>query len=135
MTTAYLALGSNLGDRDAHLAAARTLLFAGPDPHLVRASPIEETAPLGGMDQPAYLNQMLRVETQQDARALLAFCLGIEQRLGRERHAFWGSRTLDIDLVRYDHLLCDHTDLRVPHPGLRDRPFWVRAIAHLEAHD
>ncbi len=133
MKTAYLALGSNLGDRAAHLAAARALLFADGDPHLLRASAEEETAPLGGLDQPPYLNQMLLVGTGRAAEGLLAHCHAVEQQLGRERSTFWGSRTLDIDLVRYDDLLCDRPDLRVPHPGLRDRDFWVREIAHLEA--
>ncbi len=133
MNEAYLALGSNLGDRGAHLASARALLFADGDPHLVRASAEEETAPLGGLDQPTYLNQMLLVRTRRPAEDLLAHCLAVEDQLGRERGTFWGSRTLDVDLVRYADLLCDRPALRVPHPGLRDRDFWVREIAQLEA--
>lgn len=132
---AYVALGSNLGDRAAHLAAARAALAALPRTRLVAASEVEETAPLGGRDQPAYLNQMVLLETELDPRALLAACHAIEQARGRVRTETWGSRTLDLDIVRFGDRVVADPDLTIPHPGLPERPFWQRELAELNAHD
>ena len=132
---AYVALGSNLGDRAEHLAAARAALVALPATTVLAVSTIEETAPLAGMDQPAYLNQMLLLETGLEPRALLAACQAIERSRGRVRSARWGARTLDLDIVRYGHRLIADPDLIIPHPELSNRNFWIRELAELEAHD
>jgi 2-amino-4-hydroxy-6-hydroxymethyldihydropteridine diphosphokinase len=131
----YLALGSNVGDRAGHLAAARAALAALPDTRLVAASTVEETAPLGGMQQPPYLNQMVLLETSLEPRALLAACQAIERSRGRVRTARWGPRTLDLDIVRYGHRRITEPDLIIPHPGLSHRDFWTRELAELEAHE
>ena len=131
----WVALGSNLGDRGGYLAQARELLAATPGVVRVAAGTIEETPPLGGLEQPAYLNQMLMVHTDLAPRDLLRRCHEIERAAGRERTLPWCSRTLDLDLVRYGDTLCDLPDLTLPHPGLRDRTFWAREIAALEKHD
>ena len=131
---AFVALGSNLGDREGHLAAARTALAALPRTRLVAASRVEETAPLGGLDQPAYLNQMVALETRLEPRALLAACQAIEHSRGRVRIEHWGARTLDLDIVRYGDRRVDEPDLIIPHPGLPHRDFWQRELAELE-HD
>lgn len=130
----FLALGSNLGDRPAHLRRAREAVAALPDTRVLAASAVEETAPLGGMDQPPYLNQMLLVETGLEPRALLAACQVIERQAGRVRAGRWGPRTLDVDIVRYGHRTITEPDLVVPHPGLADRDFWQRELAELEPH-
>lgn len=132
---AWVALGSNLGDRAEHLRFARATLSGLPGVVLLRATPVEETAPLGGLDQPAYLNQMLLVETTLSPAALLDACHAVERAAGRERSVAWASRTLDLDLVRYGDRTCDLPGLTLPHPGLRDRTFWAREIALLEEHD
>lgn len=128
---AFVALGSNLGDREAHLAFAREQLAALPATRLLGASDIEETAPLGGADQPAYLNQMIAIETAMDPRALLARLHEIERARGRVRagSARWASRTLDLDLVLYDDVSVREPGIVVPHPGLADRAFWQRQLA------
>lgn len=131
---AYLALGSNLGDREAHLRAAREAVAALPETRLLAASSIEETEPLGGMHQPPYLNQMLLIETALPPRALLEACQAIERRAGRVRGERWGARTLDVDIVRYGGRTVAEPDLVIPHPGLADREFWRRELAELEAH-
>src|SRR4051812_17066191 len=96
----FVALGSNLGDRAAHLRAGREGLAALPQTRVMAASIIEETAPLAGMDQPPYLNQMVLLETALEPRALLQACQAIERQEGRERKEHWGARTLDLDIVR-----------------------------------
>jgi 2-amino-4-hydroxy-6-hydroxymethyldihydropteridine diphosphokinase len=131
MSRVYLALGSNLGDREANLALARDRLAMMPGNHIVAESSIEETAPLGGRDQPAYLNQMLLLETELSPRALLEVCRAIEKAAGRVRHTKWDSRTLDVDIVEYGDLVVDEPDLQVPHPGLSNRDFWIREIAEI----
>ena len=132
---AYIALGSNLGDRAEHLAAARAALAALPRTRLVAASRVEETRPLAGMDQPPYLNQMVLLETALEPRALLAACQAIERARGRVRTEHWGARTLDLDIVCYGARRIADPDLIIPHPELPNRDFWMRELAELEAHE
>lgn len=132
--SAYIALGSNLGDRAGYLAFAREELAKVVGVRITAVSEIEETGPLGGLEQPSYLNQMVRVATELEPRRLLAICHDVERLAGRRRSGKWASRTLDLDLVRFGSEMCDLPDLVLPHPGLRDRLFWAREIARLEAH-
>ncbi len=131
---AWVALGSNLGDRAAHLHAAREALARLPDTVLLAASRVEETAPLGGRPQPPYLNQMILLETSLAPRALLAELHRIEAANGRERRERWASRTLDLDLVRYGDLRAAEPGLTLPHPGLAERDFWRREMEEIACH-
>ena len=131
---AFVALGSNLGDRDRHLAHGRDALARLPDTDLVAASSVEETAPLGPSPQPPYLNQMVLLRTALAPRALLHACLAIERSAGRVRGERWGPRTLDLDLVRVGSRHLDEPDLRLPHPELPHRDFWQRELAELLPH-
>jgi 2-amino-4-hydroxy-6-hydroxymethyldihydropteridine diphosphokinase len=127
----FVALGSNLGDRVGHLAAARAALASLPDTRVVAASTVEETAPLAGMAQPAYLNQMVLLETSLDPRRLLAALQAIEQERGRVRSERWGPRTLDLDIVAFGDRRIHDPDLVVPHPELPNRDFWQRELSEL----
>ena len=127
-----MALGSNLGDRAAHLAYARARLSGLPGTTLLRASTVEETAPLGPVAQPPYLNQMVLLETSLEPSDLLAQCREIEAERGRERRERWGPRTLDLDIVRYGNRRMQTPELTIPHPELPHRDFWRREIAELE---
>ena len=131
MPRVYVALGSNLGDRHAHLALARDRLARLPGTVLRGTSPIDETAPLGGRDQPPYLNQMVALDTTLAPRALLKACQRIEAEAGRSRRERWASRTLDLDLVRFGDLVMDEPGLTLPHPGLDQRSFWRAELAAL----
>ncbi|MGH7508025.1 MAG: 2-amino-4-hydroxy-6-hydroxymethyldihydropteridine diphosphokinase [Gemmatimonadales bacterium] len=131
----YVALGSNLGDRAAHLSAARDALGSLPHTELVAASAIEETPPLAGMQQPPYLNQMVLLETGLSPRALLGACQAIEQLEGRQRTERWGPRTLDLDIVRFGQRQVRESDLIIPHPELSNRDFWQRELAELSSHE
>jgi 2-amino-4-hydroxy-6-hydroxymethyldihydropteridine diphosphokinase len=126
-----VALGSNLGDRAAHLRAGREALGALPGSRLLAASAIEETAPLAGMDQPPYLNQMVLLETNLEPRALLQALQTIELQEGRQRTERWGARTLDLDIVRFGNRQVKERDLIIPHPELPNRDFWRRELAEL----
>jgi len=129
----YVALGSNLGDRAAHLAFARERLGELPDTRLVAASQAEETAPLGPVPQGPFLNQMVLLETVLPPRALLLGLLELERERGRDRGERWGPRTLDLDIVRYGDWVVSEPGLTVPHPELANREFWRREVAELEA--
>jgi 2-amino-4-hydroxy-6-hydroxymethyldihydropteridine diphosphokinase len=130
---AYVALGSNLGDRAAYLAKAREGLARIPATRLIGESTIEETAPLGPIAQGPYLNQMVALETTLDPTALLAALQDIERQLGRVRDQRWGPRTLDLDLVLMERQRSDDPRCRVPHPELVHRPFWLRELAQLRS--
>ncbi|HZO20192.1 MAG TPA: 2-amino-4-hydroxy-6-hydroxymethyldihydropteridine diphosphokinase [Gemmatimonadaceae bacterium] len=128
---AFIALGSNIGDRLAHLAHGRAALAALPGSRLLSVTDVEETAPVGGPLQGAYLNQMAAVETTLDPHALLAALQRIERDAGRDRGERWGSRTLDLDIVRFSEQEVRDPDLVVPHPALEAREFWRRELAQL----
>jgi len=130
---AYIALGSNIGDRDAELKRAREAIAALPDTDLIAQSTIEETAPLGPIDQPLFLNQMVAVRTSLAPMALLRSLQAIEVRAGRIREVRWGPRTLDLDIVSFEHQTVREPGLTVPHPELANREFWQRELAELRA--
>lgn len=131
----YIALGSNLGDRAEHLRLARDALAQLPHTRLVAASAIEQTAPLGGMEQPPYLNQMVLLETGLEPRELLRACQRIEAEHGRIRGERWGARTLDLDIVRYGGRQLATPDLIIPHPELPHRDFWLKELAELQSYE
>ena len=131
--TVFIALGSNLGDRAAHLARARDAVAALPDTRVLAASVVEETAPIGPAGQPAYLNQMLAARTALAPLALLDALLEIERVAGRERRVRWGARTLDCDVVRFGDRVVRHARLALPHPELANRDFWRRELDELLA--
>jgi 2-amino-4-hydroxy-6-hydroxymethyldihydropteridine diphosphokinase len=120
---AALALGSNLGDRGATLTAAVTDLAAVPGLEIVAVSSVFETAAVGGPEQAAYLNAVLVVETDLDARALLAAAQAVEARHGRVRLERWGPRTLDVDVLALGAEVSDDPDVLLPHPRAHERGF------------
>lgn len=129
-TLAYLLLGSNLGDRAARLAQARQDLAATAG-RLIATSALYETAAWGVEDQPAFLNQVLALETELDASALLAACLAAEQQQGRERLVRWAARTLDVDILLFGQEIIATPSLAVPHPALPGRRFALVPLAEL----
>ncbi|MFH1330794.1 MAG: 2-amino-4-hydroxy-6-hydroxymethyldihydropteridine diphosphokinase [Actinomycetota bacterium] len=126
MARAAVGLGSNLGDRRAHLVGAvRRLAGAGP---LVAVSSLYETAPIGGPAQGPFLNAVAVVEAEMTPRGLLDLCLGIERQAGRRRRVRWGPRSLDLDLLLYGRAVVDEPGLQVPHPRLRGRRFALEPL-------
>ena len=128
----YVALGSNIGDREAHLAHARARLAALPRTRLIAASSVEQTPPLGPVPQDPYLNQMALLETELAPGELLGHLHAVEAERGRERAVRWGPRTLDLDIVRFGDRRMRDPELVIPHPQLSSRDFWLRGIAELE---
>lgn len=127
MTTAYLALGGNVGDRAGHLQAALDALCAAPGVTVTAVSRVYETDPVGGPPQDPYLNAVVAVETSLDARGLLELARRLEKEAGREpdpeRRVRWGPRPLDVDVLIVGDERVDEPDLVVPHPRLGERAF------------
>jgi len=120
---AYLALGSNLGDRAAHIRAALAALGARPGTRVIGVSRLYETPPWGPVPQGAYLNACAAIETTLAPRALLDLCLSIERASGRERLVRWGPRTLDVDILLYGGAKIAEPDLTIPHARMLERAF------------
>ena len=126
MTTAYVGLGSNLGDREQLIRAAAKLIGA------VRLSTVIETEPWGLEDQPRFLNAVAEVETGLEPPAFLTFLLDVERRLGRERIGpRFGPRTIDLDLLLFGDRTVDEPGVVVPHPRLHERRFVLEPLAEL----
>jgi 2-amino-4-hydroxy-6-hydroxymethyldihydropteridine diphosphokinase len=120
---AYLALGSNMGNREENLRQAVQTLHRHDHIRVEAVSPIYETDPVGYVDQEAFLNMVVAVETQLTPERLLREVLAIEQQLGRVRTIRWGPRTIDIDVLLYDHVQLVSEELRIPHPAMTERAF------------
>ena len=127
---AYVAVGSNLGDRWARLAQAARALRAAPGVAVVRGSRVWDAAPLGP-PQPRYLNAVLELETTRTPSSLLALLRAAEAAAGRTRDIHWGARTLDLDLLLVGDLHVREPGLTVPHPELARRRFVLAPLAEL----
>lgn len=129
MTRAFLALGSNIGDRAAYLRdAVQSLRDAG----LVAVSPVYETDPVGGPGgQGAYLNAVVELDTDRAPHALLALCRRLEAAAERVRDQRWGPRTLDVDVLWIDGVELDDPELTVPHPRMFERRFVLAPLRDL----
>jgi len=126
----FLALGSNLGDRAANLGEALRRL--PPAVNLLAASPVYETPPWGYTEQPAFLNQAVKAETELSPAELLAHLKRIETLIGRQSSFKYGPRTIDLDILFYDQAIVETPTLRVPHPHLAERAFVLLPLADLE---
>jgi 2-amino-4-hydroxy-6-hydroxymethyldihydropteridine diphosphokinase len=129
LSTIYLALGSNLGDRSANLRAAIAAL--PPDVHVVQESQIYETPPWGFTDQPAFLNMALKGKTVLGPVELLHRLKNLETGLGRQPSVRWGPRLIDMDILFYAGLILEIQGLVIPHPHLHERAFVLVPLADL----
>jgi 2-amino-4-hydroxy-6-hydroxymethyldihydropteridine diphosphokinase len=132
MAEAFVALGSNLGDRAANLARARAALDSGPL-KLTAISSVYETEPWGPVAQGRYLNQVVRGMTELAPQALLAALFEIETQLGRDRRqeVRFGPRVIDLDVLLYGDLKIAEPDLEIPHPRLLERAFVLVPLAEI----
>ncbi|WP_210620410.1 2-amino-4-hydroxy-6-hydroxymethyldihydropteridine diphosphokinase [Mammaliicoccus lentus] len=123
MHTAYLGLGSNIGERELQLEQAVTFLNSEEGIKVTQVSPIYETKPIGYTEQPDFLNMCIEISTELEALDLLKVCMMVEQQLHRVRNERWGPRTIDIDILLYDQSVIQSPDLEVPHPRMTERAF------------
>jgi len=132
---AYVALGSNLGERPALLLAALKAINALPDCRIIACSSVFESPPWGDTEQPAYLNAVASLETTLDPHTLLAALLAIEAKLGRERDPLrrFAPRTIDLDILSYANLRISTETLTLPHPRAHERRFVIEPLAEIAA--
>jgi len=128
---AFVALGSNVGNREKRLRAGRDALKGLANSSLVSATDIDETNPIGPGKQDGYLNQMVLLRTALRPEDLLRECHRIEKSEGRTRGERWGPRTLDLDIVRFGDRHSSTPELTLPHLELPNREFWLRELAEL----
>lgn len=131
LNPAWIGLGSNLGDRESNLRAALRRLGEAEGVRVAAVSSFVETAPVGGPEQPDYLNAAAELETTLAPRELLRLLLGVEADLGRVRKEHWGPRTIDLDLLLYGDRVIDLPDLKVPHPLMAQRRFVLEPLAEI----
>ncbi len=132
MKTAFLAFGSNLGDRRETLERARALLGRENEIEVVRESLLYETEPVGGpAGQPFFLNAVAELRTTLSPHQLLSRCQTLEAFFGRERKIPWGARTLDLDILSYGGEVIVDPDLTIPHPRLHERFFVLMPLAEI----
>ncbi len=132
MHVAYIGIGSNLGDRQALVAAAVEAIRRAPGIGCVVVSSGHETRPVGGPPgQGPYLNAAARIETTLEPLDLLRLLMRTEAALGRERTERWGPRTIDLDLLFYDDLVLNTPELTLPHPRMHDRRFVLAPLAEI----
>jgi 2-amino-4-hydroxy-6-hydroxymethyldihydropteridine diphosphokinase len=133
MKTAYLSLGSNLGDRLANLRAAIQRLHRPPQLRLTGVSSFYETLPVGETPEPVpdYINCAVRVETLLPPLALLEYIQAVEREIGREPTFRWGPRVIDVDILLYDGITLETERLTLPHPRMMERAFALIPLAEI----
>jgi len=131
MSTAYLGLGSNLGDRKAFVDAAIDEIDTIPGTSVTAVSSVIETEPVGVTGQPRFLNAAVRIETEQAPEALLRKLKELEEHLGRKPTYRWGPRVIDIDILLYDDVVLETEELVIPHPLMMERRFVLAPLAEL----
>ena len=133
MTTAYIGIGSNVGERREFTRKGVLALRATTGIEVTGASSLYETAPVGGPPQRSYINLVARIETELDARSLLTACKAIEQSLGRgESEMRWGPRVIDLDILLFGDEKISESDLEIPHPRMKQRNFVLVPLLELE---
>lgn len=128
--TVYLLLGSNLGDRLQIMQSARELIQKEIG-RIDLESSVYETAPWGVLDQPAFLNQVIQMQTSLEPEEVLRMILEIEHELGRVRYERWGARVIDIDMLYFQDLILNSSRLTIPHPRLHERRFTLVPLAEI----
>jgi 2-amino-4-hydroxy-6-hydroxymethyldihydropteridine diphosphokinase len=134
VTRAYLALGSNLGDRLASLQGAVDSLAGAAGVRVDALSRVYETAPVGGPPQDPFLNAVVAIDTDLDPHALLAVAQRLERDAHRVRGERFGPRTLDVDVLLYGELSLDDPDLTLPHPRMWERGFVLAPLRDVAPH-
>lgn len=133
MNKVYLSLGTNIGERVQNLKDAVQLLKEKPEVKISAISSIYETAPIGYVDQPAFLNIALCIETHLPALDVLEICQSVENELGRVREIRWGPRIIDLDILLFNNDNIEVESLSVPHPRMFERAFVLVPLLEIAA--
>lgn len=132
MNESYLSLGSNMGDRLEMLKQAVRLLMEHPRVDVRKISSLYETDPIGFIEQSAFLNMVVYLQTDLSALELLDLCQEIERELNRKREIRWGPRTIDLDILLYNHDALNTERLTIPHPRMHERAFVLVPLLEID---
>lgn len=129
--TAYIGLGSNIGEREKNLNTAIDMLNETPGIEVLQVSSYINTAPVGYTQQPDFLNAVAEIKTKLQPDELLKICMDIESKLKRKRIIRWGPRTIDLDILLYGEQIINDENLVIPHPRMHEREFVLRPLAEI----
>lgn len=129
--TAYIAIGSNMGDKDKNLNSAIELINSSDLNKVTKVSNFYETKPVGYLDQDEFLNGALEIKTLLSPKKLMKFLLETEEDLKRERIIRWGPRTIDLDILLYDDLITSEEEVIIPHPRMHQRLFVLKPLSDI----
>ena len=132
-STAYISIGSNVGDRRGFCRHAVDLLAAAAEIDVLQVSSLYETSPVGGPPQRSFVNLVVCLQTSLSARRLLETCKGIEKSMGREPTERWGPRVIDLDILLYGDEKIGEPDLEIPHPRMTERAFVLVPLLEISA--
>lgn len=133
MVTAYIGMGSNVGDRTGFCRRGVAALEEGPDVKIETVSSLYETSPVGGPPQRSFVNLAVRIFTDLEPRELLAVCKDVERRLGRgPNDARWGPRVMDLDILLFGEEKVSEPGMKIPHPRIRERRFVLAPLLEIE---
>jgi len=132
MATVYIGIGSNLGNREEYLRGAVLEIADIPGVELIAESTVMETKAVDFEEQPDFLNMIIKVRTNLDPHMLLKQLLAIENKIGRVRRFPKGPREIDLDILLYDDIIMDESDLKIPHPEIFNREFIITHLLELD---
>lgn len=127
---AFVALGSNLGNKEKNIKQALKLLEE-QGIEIVKVSTLIVTEPYGVLDQPGFLNGVCEIKTELEPLELLRLLLATEQQMGRVRLRHWGERNIDLDMIFYENIIMDTQELKLPHPDMQNRDFVLLPMTEL----
>ena len=130
MPTAYIGIGSNLGNREENCEKA-VMRLSEKGIQVIKRSVLYETEPWGVREQPKFINMAVEADTELKPYELLKTLKGIEGELGRTKGIRWGQRVLDLDILLYNDMVMKTGDLEIPHPHIKDRDFVLRPLAEI----
>ncbi|AVQ38136.1 2-amino-4-hydroxy-6-hydroxymethyldihydropteridine diphosphokinase [Clostridium sporogenes] len=131
MHTAYVAFGSNIGEKENYIKRALEKIEER-EIKIIKVSPIYETEPYGVLDQDSFLNGVVKIETNLTPEDLIEELLNIEKQLDRVRERRWGPRTIDLDIIFYDDLIINEKDLVIPHKDMENREFVLKPLCDID---
>ncbi|MBO0526923.1 2-amino-4-hydroxy-6-hydroxymethyldihydropteridine diphosphokinase [Clostridium botulinum] len=131
MHTAYVAFGSNIGEKENYIKRALEKIEER-EIKIIKVSPIYETEPYGVLDQDSFLNGVVKIETNLTPEDLIEVLLDIEKQLDRVRERRWGPRTIDLDIIFYDDLIINKNNLIIPHKDMENREFVLKPLCDID---
>ncbi|WP_061320051.1 2-amino-4-hydroxy-6-hydroxymethyldihydropteridine diphosphokinase [Clostridium botulinum] len=131
MHTAYVAFGSNIGEKESYIKRALEKIEER-GMKIIKVSSIYETEPYGVLDQDSFLNGVVKIETNLTPEDLIGELLNIEKQLDRVRERRWGPRTIDLDIIFYDDLIINEKDLVIPHKDMENREFVLKPLCDID---